>query len=276
MSLLQEAFAEPFFVRAMLASVLVSISCGIVGTFVVIRRMSSISGGLSHAAFGGVGMAYLLGFSPLFGAMGFSLLCALGVAYVHRHSRDTLDSLIAIVWSVGMALGVLFISLKPGVAPDLSGYLFGNILFVPASYLQVAVMADLIVLGCVVFFYKELHAVSFDEEFSEIIGVPVGFFVGLLLLLSALVVVVLMRMVGAVLTIALLTTPAVIAGRWARTLPMMMVSSILITMFISCGGLLAAFWLSVRMGINVPTGPLIVIIGALLFVVSAVLSQERK
>lgn len=269
--MISEALAMPFFQRALLVGLLVSIACGVVGTFVVVKRISSISGGLSHAAFGGVGLGHFLGISPMLGAAGFCLLAACGIGAVYRTRQEALDSLISMVWSLGMALGMLFIAFTPGYAGELTSYLFGSILFVPPEYLSIVLMLDALVLFLVAAFFKELHAVSFDEEFSEIVGLPVGWLFTLLLCLSALVVVVLIRIAGVILTIALLTTPAVIARQWCHSLPRMMVVACTITAFSNVMGLFLAFWLSARWGVEAPTGPLIILLVMMLYGFSSAL-----
>ena len=162
-----EALSQPFFQRVVFAGLLASIACGIIGTFVVAKRIASISGGLAHAAFGGVGLGYLLDFNPMLGAAGFGLLGGLIVGLAYRRMHSGLDTLISMVWAIGMALGILFISAAPGYAPDLTSYLFGSLLFVPWDYLWIVAALDVVILATVVLLFKELQAVSFDEEFAE-------------------------------------------------------------------------------------------------------------
>ena len=269
--MISEALAMPFFQRALVVGVLVSVACGVVGTFVVVKRISSISGGLSHAAFGGVGLGHFLGISPMLGAAGFCLAAAVGIGAVYRTRQEALDSLISMVWALGMAVGMLFIAFTPGYAGELTSYLFGSILFVPPEYLSIVVVLDVLVLFVVVAFFKELHAVAFDEEFSEIVGLPVGLLFTLLLCLSALVVVVLIRIAGVILTIALLTTPAVIARQWCHSLPRMMLLASVLTAFANTMGLFLAFWLSERWAVEAPTGPLIIVLVMVIYGVSSAL-----
>jgi zinc transport system permease protein len=185
-----EALSYPFFQRALAAGLLAAVACGIVGTLVVVRRIASISGGLSHSAFGGVGLGYLAGFEPMLGALGFGILSALGIGVAELKLRQGMDTLIAMVWAVGMALGILFVSLAPGQAPDLLGYLFGNILLVSPGYVALVAVLDLVIVGTVLVLFQQLQAVAFDEEFAWVIGVPVWALFLLLLALVALTVVV--------------------------------------------------------------------------------------
>lgn len=266
--MLSDALAMPLFQRALIAGLLVSIACGVVGTFVVVKRISSISGGLSHAAFGGVGLGYLLGFSPMLGALGFCLACATIVSFTYRRRKASLDTLISMMWSCGMALGMLFIALTPGYAPDLSSYLFGSIIFVPHQYLLFAVALDAVVLGITIFLFKELQAVSFDEEFSEVSGLHVDLLFLALALLTAVTVVTLIRVAGVILTIALLTTPAVVARHWSQSLGSMMIKAVSLTAVSIAAGLFLAYWLSAEYAVEAPTGPLIILLLTAVYIFS--------
>ncbi|MEE8573011.1 MAG: metal ABC transporter permease [Gemmatimonadota bacterium] len=270
------ALEYDFFQRALTAGLLASVACGIVGTFVVVRRMASISGGLAHAAFGGIGLGYLAGFPPMVGALVFGLLSALGVGVAELRLRQGIDTLIAMVWAVGMALGIIFASLAPGPTPDLLSYLFGNILFVPPMYLWFTAGLDLLLLFVVGLRYRELQAVAFDEEFSWVAGVPVAGLYLLLLGLTALTVVVLIRVVGVILAIALLTIPAAIARHWAHRLDRMMVLSSVIGALCITAGLFLSYGLSIGVGFDIPTGPFIILLAAAMYGVSALLSFAAR
>ncbi len=268
--MISEALSYPFFQRALAAGILAAVACGIVGTFVVVRRIASISGGLSHAAFGGVGLGYLLGFEPMLGALGFGVLSALGIGMAELRLRQGLDTLIAMVWAVGMALGILFVSLAPGQAPDLLGYLFGNILLVSPGYVVLVALLDLLIVGTVLFLFRRLRAVAFDEEFAWVIGVPVEAVFLLLLTLVALTVVVLIRVVGVILVIALLTIPAAVARHWTDRLSRMMVLAVFTGAVSITAGLFLTFGLSSEFGIELPTGPSIILLAAAVYGISAV------
>ena len=264
-----EALSYPFFQRALAAGLLAAVACGIVGTLVVVRRIASISGGLSHSAFGGVGLGYLLGFEPMLGALGFGVLSALGIGVAELKLRQGMDTLIAMVWAVGMALGILFVSLAPGQAPDLLGYLFGNILLVSPGYVALVAVLDLVIVGVVLLLFRRLRAVAFDEEFAWVIGVPVGALFLLLLTLVALTVVVLIRVVGVILVIALLTIPAAVARHWTDRLSRMMVFAVLTGAVSIAAGLFLTFGLSSEFGVDLPTGPSIILLAATVYAVSA-------
>ncbi|UCF67947.1 MAG: metal ABC transporter permease, partial [Acidobacteriota bacterium] len=266
-----EALEFPFFQRALAAGLLASVACGVVGSFVVVRRMASISGGLAHAAFGGVGLGYLLGFDPMWGATGFALLSALIIGQAYFKLESGLDTLIAMVWSIGMALGMLFVSLTPGYAPDLMSYLFGSILFVPAEYVQLVAILDVVIVLLVWLLFKELQAVTFDEDFARVMGVPVVPVFLLLLALSALAVVTLIRVVGVILVIALLTIPAAIARQWLDNLRAMMVAASVLGALLTASGLFLSYALSEHLELSAPTGPLIIVLAVSLYAASSLL-----
>ena len=270
-----EALTLPFFQRVLLAGLFASIACGLIGTYVVAKRMSSLSGGISHAAFGGVGLGYLVGFSPMVGALGFGLAAAVAVGLAYRRLGTAIDTVVSMVWSVGMALGVLFIALAPGYAPDLTSYLFGSLLFVPWPYVYGVAALDALIVLVVVGLFRELEAVSFDEEFAETTGLPVeALFLGLLGL-TALAIVTLIRVVGVILAIALLTIPAVVARQWtARIGPMMVLATTLAAIAMG-GGLVTSYVLSYSFDVSAPPGPLVILWAAALYLGSSALRRWR-
>jgi len=245
--------------HALFAGLLAAVACGVIGVYVVVKRMVSISGGISHASFGGVGLGYLVGISPVLGAVFFTLASALGMGLVIRRTRLPEDAAIGILWAIGMALGVIFIGLTPGYAPDLMSYLFGNILTVPASDLILMLILDAVIVLVVIALYKEFLAISFDEEFSTVVGIPVEALYLLLLSMIALTVVVLMRVVGIILLIALLTIPATLARQFTHDLRKMMLLAVLFGALFAFGGL----WLSYEF--DLASGAVIVLLsGAVL------------
>lgn len=270
-----DILALPFFQRVLLAGLLASIACGVIGSLVVAKRISSLSGGISHAAFGGVGLGYLLGFDPTLGAAGFGIVAGVVIGLAYRRMHSGLDMLVSMVWAVGMALGILFVALAPGYAPDLTSYLFGSLLLVPWKYVAWIAAVDLVVLAGVALFFKELQAITFDEEFAEVVGLPVEvLFLGLLALTS-LAVVVLMRVVGVILAIALLTLPAAASRQWTRSLPPMMLGASILSAACTLGGLLLSYGLAEGSAVSAPPGPLVVLLAAFVFAVSSVLRRLR-
>lgn len=266
---MSEAFAHPFFTRVLVAGLLASVACGVIGSFVVARRIAGLSGGISHAAFGGVGLGYLLGFDPTLGAAGFGLAAGLAIGLASRRIGAELDTLIAMVWAVGMALGILFVAFAPGYAPDLTGYLFGSLLLVPWKYVAWIAAVDALVLAGVALLFKELQAIAFDEEFAEVTGLPVeALFLGLLALTS-LAVVVLIRVTGVILAIALLTIPAATSRQWTVSLRPMMAWATVLCAACTAAGLLGSWELSRRAGVSVPPGPLVILGTAALYGLSS-------
>lgn len=271
-----EALSLPFFQRVLAAGLLASIACGVIGTYVVAKRITGITGGLAHAAFGGVGLGYLLGFSPMLGAGGFGLVSAIVIGLAYRRMRSSLDTLISTVWAVGMALGILFVSLAPGYAPDLTSYLFGSLLFVPWDYVWLVAALDVVIVGTVAALYKEFRAVVFDEEFAEVLGVPVEPLFLLLLGLTALAVVTLIRVVGVILAIALLTVPAAIARQWSDSLARMMVIAVTISASATAAGLFGSYWLSASMDVSAPPGPLTILVATALYGLSSLIRTTQS
>jgi len=259
-----EVFQFEFMRNAMLAGLLASVACGIVGVYIVVKKIVSMSGSIAHASFGGIGLGYLLKFSPVLGAMLFALLSALTMGLVTRKTRLPEDTATGILWALGMALGVIFIGLSSGYSPDLMSYLFGNILTVPASDIFLMLGLDIIIIALVVIFYKEFLLLCFDEEYATVAGMPVNQLYLLLLCMVALTVVVLIRVVGMILVIAMLTFPAALARQFTQSLKKMMLLSVVFGMAFTFGGL----WLSYIL--NLASGATIILLSGLVLLVSYV------
>jgi zinc transport system permease protein len=265
-----EAFQFEFMRNAMLAGLLASVACGIVGVYVVVKKIVSMSGSIAHASFGGIGLGYLLNFSPVLGAMFFSLLSALTMGLVTRRTKLPEDTATGILWALGMALGVIFIGLSAGYAPDLMSYLFGNILTVPVGDLYLMAALDLIIVVLAVAFYKEFLLLSFDEEFGTVVGMPVNGLYLLLLCMVALTVVVLIRVVGMILVIAMLTFPAAMARQFTHDIKKMMVLAVIFGMLFTFGGL----WISYVL--NLASGATIILLSGLALLLTYIAAGLRK
>ncbi len=248
---MSEALQFDFMRNALWAGLLVSIACGIIGTFVVINRLVFISGGIAHAAYGGIGLGYFFQFNPMLGAILFSLISALAMGLVQRKTRQRADTIIGVMWAVGMAIGIIFVDLTEGYKADLMSYLFGSILAVPKSDLLIMLLLDLIIVTLVILFYKELLAISFDETFATVANVPVDAIYLTLMCLVALTVVMMMRVVGLILVIALLTMPAAIAGQWVKEMKQMMVLASILGMSFTTAGLWLSYWLNLTSGATI-------------------------
>ncbi len=265
---------NPFLRRALIAGLLISVSCGVVGTYVVTRRITYIAGGVAHCVLGGIGVANYLGvvrgwewLKPIYGALFAAVLSALIIGWVSLRMKEREDTVISALWAIGIAVGVIFIARTPGYAQDPMSYLFGTIVMVSRENLWLVAALDLIVLGLVLAFYKQFLAVCFDEEFAELRGVRVSLFYLLLLVITALTVVLLVTIVGIVLVIALLTLPVAIAGHFARTLWQMMLVSVLLTMLFTSSGLALSY------GPDLPTGPVTVMLAAMVYVITIVAAR---
>ena len=257
-----EIFQYQFMQRALIAAVLVSVACGVVGSYVVIKRIVSLSGAISHAAFGGVGIGYFLGVNPVLAAIPFSIISAIAIGGVKQISNISEDTSIGILWSVGMAIGVIFINLTPGYAPDLFSYLFGSILTVNNTDLYIMLILDIIIIATVYLFRREFLAVSFDEEFSKVVGLPALLVYMLLLALVALSVVVLIKVVGVILLIALFTIPAAISKQYTYNLKNLMILATILGIVLTTLGLILSYIF------NLASGATIVMVLATAFAIS--------
>lgn len=264
-----EILQYDFMQNAFVAAVLVSIACGIVGTYVVTKRIVFISGGISHTAFGGIGLGYLLGLSPILVAIPFSLFAAIGIGVISRKTVVSEDTAIGILWTVGMALGIIFINLSPGYAPDLFSYLFGNILTVPNSDLVVMLVLDFVIIATVVIFYREFYALCFDEEFATVAGMPTRLLYMLMLCLVALSVVVLIRVVGIILVIALLTIPVAVSRMYVTGFRSLMLLSVVTGTVMTITGLCLSYFF------DLASGATIVVVLGIAFGLSSVLKRSR-
>lgn len=256
-----------FMQNAFIAAVLVSVACGVVGTYVVVKRIVFISGGISHAAFGGIGLGYFLGANPILAAIPFSIVSALLMGLTSKKVKISEDTAIGILWSLGMAIGIIFINLTPGYVPDLMSYLFGSILTVPVNDLIIMFILDVIIIIMVLLFQREFQGISFDEEFSQVMGMPTTLIYLLLLSLVALSVVVMIKVVGVILVIALLTIPAAIAKQYTYNLGRMMILAVILGMILTTAGLYMSYLF------NLASGATIVLVLGLGFLVSLLVQK---
>ncbi len=247
-----------FMQNAIFAGILASILCGVIGPFIVTRRMVFISGGLSHTAFGGLGIAYWLGIPPLTGAMTFVLAAAVFISRMEEKKLGRNDLTIGILWAVGVAIGITFIHITPGYAPDLMVFLFGNILTVSRTDIIVMLILVLGVCGIVARFYNGYVAVALDEEYARAMRLPVAALKMGLMILTALTIVTLIQVVGILLVIALLTIPVAIAAEFSRNFGRIMLLSVFCGIFICLAGLAVSYV------IEFPSGASIILIGGAL------------
>jgi len=235
-----EALQYEFMRNALAAGLLVSVICGIMGTLVVVNRIVFLSGGIAHAAYGGIGLSFFLGWPYLVGTLGFSFTAAMVMAAVSLKAKHRADTIIGVIWALGMACGIILLDLTPGYNVDLMSYLFGSILTVPQSDLWIMLIVGALIGGFVVYFYKDLLAISYDEEFARIRGVPTRALYFALIGMLAVTIVMVIQVVGLILVIALLTIPPFMVEKYAKSLfQMMLGSSLLGAVFTVCG-----LWLS--------------------------------
>jgi zinc transport system permease protein len=245
-----EALQFEFLRNALLAGLLASVTCGVIGTLVVVNRIVFLAGGIAHAAYGGIGIAFFLGLPYMVGTFGFSLVIAMIMAAMTVRNRHRSDTVIGVLWAVGMAVGVIFLDLTPGYNVDLMSYLFGSILT-----------------GLVGFFYNAFLAMSYDGEFAKLRGVPVGGLYFLLLGMISVCVVMVIQVVGLILVIAMLTIPPYIAEKFSESLSRMMLLSCLI----SCLFTIIGLWISYRC--NLTSGATIILVNGAAFFISIMVDQ---
>ncbi|MBV5309670.1 metal ABC transporter permease [Chromatium okenii] len=260
-ALLEHSFLQ----TALLAGLLASIGCGVIGTFVVVKRIAFMAGGIAHSVLGGMGAALYCGIDPLLGALLAAIIAALLIGAVRLQWKAQEDTLIGALWAIGMAIGILFIAKTPGYATDLMSFLFGNILLVPPHELWLMASLDIGLLLIVALYYRQFLAITFDEEFARLRGVPVAFFYLLLLCLVAVTVVLLIQVVGLILVIALLTLPAAIAGHYVRGLAsMMLIATLLGSVFTTLG-------LGLSYQADLPAGPIMILCAGCVYIISAIM-----
>ncbi|ACB00477.1 metal ABC transporter permease [Synechococcus sp. 7002] len=257
-----DALQFDFMQNALMAGILVSIACGIIGTFVVVNRIVFISGGIAHAAYGGIGLGYFFQFNPIWGAIAFGLISALGMGWVEQQTKQRGDTLIGVMWAIGMAIGIILIDFTEGYKAGLESYLFGSILAVPRSDLWLMFGVDCVIIALIALLYKELLAISFDPVFATTRNLPVRSLYLVLVGLIALTVVMVMQIVGLIMVIALLTIPAAIASQWQKKITAMMGLASLLGISFTTTGL----WLSYRF--NLTSGATIILVSGIAYLLS--------
>lgn len=251
-----------FFRYALIALLLISLAGAMIGTYITTRRMVSITGGITHACFGGLGLGYFLGISPIATAAGFSVLSALGVEWLSTRYRVREDSAIAVVWSLGMALGILFVFLTPGYVPELNAFLFGNVLTVGTpDLIAFAIYASLLV-ALFVAFRRTIVACAFDADFASVSGLPVKWINCIMTALVAIGIVLTIRLIGIMLLISVLTVPVITAEIYCRRFTTVITASALIGTLTSVGGLLISAL------IDVPCSAMIVLLQITLYLLA--------
>ena len=267
---------------ACMAGIMAGIPFGVIGTYVVTRRITYIAGAIAHCALGGIGTAIFLRYKlgmvqdsllyeslPVYGAILQAIIAAFVIGLVSLYGQEREDTVIGAVWAVGMAQGLLFMAKTPEYVDPMS-YLFGGIIYVSKTDLITVAVLSLVVMGLSLFFYNKLVAICFDEEFARLRGINVEFYFLLLLCLTAITIVLLLRVVGIVMVIALLTLPAAVAGRFTRKIWQMMIVSILCCMIFNISGMAISYTY------DIPSGPAIILIGGAVYLIIIVCSRVVK
>ncbi len=246
--MIEAIFKYEFMQNAVIISLIASLMCAIAGVISVERRSVMLSGGIAHTAYGGVGLGYLLGFEPLLGAAIFSVGAAFLIGFISRRGKKGTDVATALLWSLGMALGIAFISFMDSYPPDINSYLFGNILSVTKSDIYLALPLAVLMLSVLMVFYRDWQSFLFDPEFSEVSGLRTRVFENVLLVMTALTVVVLIKATGIILVIALLAAPASCAAFFTKTLRGRIFAAFLFGIFFSFSGIALSYTFSVPSG----------------------------
>lgn len=260
-----------FIQNAIIAGLLVSFASGIIGSLIVVNRMVFLAGGIAHTSYGGIGIAVYFGLPIFLGASVFAVGAALLMAMITLNQRDKIDTFIGLIWAVGMAIGIIFVDLTPGYNVDLMSYLFGSILAVSnddLTYMGILLTAIIII---VTLFYREILAVSYDSQYANLRGINVKFFYTLILILSALTVVIAIKVVGLILVIALLTIPIYIAEKLSNSLGVMMIVAGVLSALFTLVGLGFSYQFDLTSGASII---LVSAIGLSLFLLSTKVSRR--
>ena len=269
MDFLQALTNFTFMQHAVLACMLASIGCGVIGTYVLVKRISFLIGGIAHSVLAGMGIAYFYNASPLIGAVVTAVISALLIGWMNQRFCENADVLIAAFWSCGMAIGILFLSKTPGYNVDLMSYLFGNILLITRQDLLLMLVLDIVVLTVSYVFYKQLLTLVFDEEFARLRGINTQYTYMLLLCLISLTIVLLIQLVGVIMVIALLTLPAAIANQYVYSLHKMFILAALICFIISISGLAISYQP------DLPSGSVIVLLTCVAYFLSLIFRRRN-
>ena len=271
MGFLTDIFEYQYLTNAVIACILSGITCGIVGTYIVARRMVSLCGGITHASFGGLGIAIYAGINPIWGALTFAVLSALGIEYAGNKTKIREDSAIGVMWGVGMAIGALFMSLKPGyTSGDLSSFLFGNIISVTtADIVALTVLTIVLFIGAALYL-KPIMYMAFDRDFARSAGVNTTLVGYILSVITAVTIVLSIRVMGIILLISLMTLPVVIANSVTKSYGKITILASIIAAIGALAGVVISYYL------EVPSGPAIIFVLTLVLIIVKLLSLQHK
>ena len=259
--MIEALFRFTFLQNAVFSALLASVVTGIIGTIAIEKKMISMSGGIAHASFGGIGLGYLLGFEPIWGGLAFAMGSSVLISKISDNRKMKTDTLTGILWSFGMALGILFISLAPGYMPDMTSYLFGDILSVSTGSLYYMAAFTLIIAALFIMLYPYFVAYLFDEEYAKAVGINIKVMEWMVYLLIPIGIIVLIKIVGVILTIALMTIPVSIAKLFLKSFHHVVIASILLSALFSLLGLTVSYY------VNIPSGVCIIVISTLIYLI---------
>lgn len=252
----------PFFRLALIGVAIIAVAAAMIGTYIISRRMVAISGGITHACFGGLGLGYFLGINPILMAGVFAVASSLGVDWMSKRMRVREDSAIAVVWAVGMAIGVLFVFLTPGYVPELNSFLFGNILTVSPTDVTIFGIYTVVLIAFFALYFKKIVACAFDPDFARVAGLPVTFITTAMTVFVAICIVLTIRLVGVMLLMSMLSLPMMIAEVWVHRFSRLMALSIVISLTCSIAGL------CIGALVDVPCSAIIVILMTAAYILS--------
>ena len=256
-----------FLRNAIIVSILASIACGISGSFVVKKKMTFVSGGLAHAILGGIGIAYFLKLNTSIGAIIFALFFSLIITIAKIKAHQEEDTIIGVLWAIGMAIGIIFMYITPGYNVDLLSFIFGNILMVESRDIFIILIMDIFIFSIFFLLYYHFLYASFDEEFLEVRGLNINLIYFTLLALISITIVILIKIVGLILVIALLTLPSVVASLFTKTLKKMIIIAIFLSILFTLSGIFIAFQF------NLPAGSCIIIFAGFIYLLALVFKK---
>lgn len=262
-----ELLSYPFVKNALAGILIISVAAAMIGTYIITRRLVAISGGVTHACFGGLGLGYFLGFNPVVMAAVFAVVSSLGVEAMSTRYRIREDSAIAVVWAIGMAIGVIFVFLTPGYVPELNSFLFGNILTIGRGDLWAFGIFTFLLIIFFMRYFDIIVAVAFDRDFARVSALPVTFISVTMTVMVAVCIVLTIKLVGVMLLMSMLSLPQMIAEIFCRRFKSMMLLSIVLSMFGSIVGLMLSAV------VNVPCSALIVAVFSVIFIVCKIVSS---
>jgi zinc transport system permease protein len=266
MDILQYDFIQ----NAILAGILVSFISGIIGTLIVVNRMVFLAGGIAHASYGGIGIAVYFGLPMFLSASIFSVVSALLIAFVTLKKKDNIDIFIGLIWAIGMAIGIMLVDLSSGYSSDFMSYLFGSLLAVSRSDLIYMGVLLVLIVGFMILFYRQILAVSYDTQFAQLRGINTKLFYTLILIMSALTIVISIKVVGLILVIALLTIPIYIAQSISNSLSSMMIYSGLLSSFFTLVGLFFSY------NFDLASGATIILVSAVFLALFLIVSNIKQ